>query len=121
MTSAPKSDSTVAAAGAAMKLAQSITFRPSKIPFSIVAPLRAVYWSCRDIARAIPFKRHLDHVGGAMQLLPAGHQSCIPACRVGIDRHGLFGGEARQIMRPTGLRSGAGQTVAAERLHADDG
>src|SRR5581483_11017013 len=41
MTSAPKSDSTVAAAGAAMKLAQSRTFSPSKMPFSIagVAPL----------------------------------------------------------------------------------
>src|ERR1700676_57369 len=37
ITSAPKSDSTVAAAGAAMKLAQSRTLRPSKMPFSIVA------------------------------------------------------------------------------------
>src|SRR6516225_5719834 len=44
MTSAPKSDSTVAAAGAAMKLAQSRTFSPSKMPFSIggVAPLSFV-------------------------------------------------------------------------------
>jgi hypothetical protein len=30
----------VAAAGAAMKLAQSRTLRPSKMPFSIVASLR---------------------------------------------------------------------------------
>jgi hypothetical protein len=47
MTSAPKSDSTVAAAGAAMKLAQSSTFSPSKMPFSsIVAslPSRFLAW-----------------------------------------------------------------------------
>ena len=36
MTSAPKSDSTVAAAGAAMKLAQSITFSPANSPSAIV-------------------------------------------------------------------------------------
>src|SRR6266480_273005 len=36
MTSAPKSDSTVAAAGAAMKLAQSRTLSPSKMPSPIV-------------------------------------------------------------------------------------
>src|SRR6201987_2497317 len=37
MTSAPKSDMTVAAAGAAMKLPQSITFRPSnKSPISFL-------------------------------------------------------------------------------------
>src|ERR1700751_4203239 len=37
MTSAPKSDMTVAAAGAAMKLPQSITFRPSnKSPISLL-------------------------------------------------------------------------------------
>src|ERR1041384_5259035 len=42
MTSAPKSLSTVAAAGAAMKLAQSITFSPAKIPAAMPSGPRSV-------------------------------------------------------------------------------
>ena len=41
MTSAPKSDSTVAAAGAAMKLAQSITFSPANRRSVIVVLIHA--------------------------------------------------------------------------------
>src|SRR5437764_13538387 len=47
------------------------------------------------------------------------HQRGVAAGGRGIDGHGLFGREARQIMRTAGLRTRAGQSVAAERLHAD--
>src|SRR5262245_19562703 len=115
MTSAPKSDSTVAAAGAAMKLAQSRTLRPSKIPLSIVASLRGVCCFCRDSRLlAASFTCHLAHLGGAMQLFPAGHQLCISAGCGCIDGHRLFGGEAGKVMRSAGLRPGARQAMAAE-------
>src|SRR5689334_3276816 len=108
MTSAPKSDSTVAAAGAAMKLAQSRTLRPSKIPLSIVASLR---WRLLLLPGSrslrIPFERHLAHLGGAMQLFPAGHQCCISAGCGRIDAHRLFGGKAHEVMRSAGLGAGA--------------
>src|SRR5882724_6059355 len=71
MTSAPKSDSTVAAAGAAMKLAQSRTFSPSKMPFSIVTPLPCdllLLFPRDGITAAIdPDERHLAQVGQGMQ------------------------------------------------------
>src|SRR5207253_4458122 len=64
ITSAPKSDSTVAAAGAAMKLAQSRTLSPSKMPFSISAPFPSHYCSCRRAERDGRDQVHLTDVGG---------------------------------------------------------
>src|SRR5436305_1705455 len=53
ITSAPKSDSTVAAAGAAIKLAQSRTLRPSKMPRSMVAPVPFVDFPSRHLIDVI--------------------------------------------------------------------
>src|SRR5262245_5576917 len=88
MTSAPKSDSTVAAAGAAIKLAQSSTFSPSKMRFSsIVAslPQHLLLWLADKIPQQPCFERHLNHVGETMQRpaeswadAPAVHQPVIP-------------------------------------------
>src|SRR6185437_686510 len=46
-------------------------------------------------------------------------QRRIPAGRRRVDGHRLLRGEAWQVMRSAGLGAGAGQAVAAERLHAD--
>src|SRR5574337_1995952 len=46
-------------------------------------------------------------------------QRCIAARGGGVDGEGAFGGEAQEVMRAAGLGSGAGQVLAAERLHAD--
>src|SRR5580704_5037142 len=106
MTLAPKSDSTVAAAGAAMKLAQSRTLRPSKMPSSIVGSLPGFI-----DAFGIGFLVHLTDVGAAMQrekcsaprakrsslrsrgdddLLAIRQQRGIAACCRGVDGHRLF-------------------------------
>src|SRR6185437_10538305 len=50
----------------------------------------------------------------------ARQQRGVAAGRRGVDGHCLFGGKACEIMRPAGLGTSAGETVAAERLHADD-
>src|SRR3954468_24432925 len=47
-------------------------------------------------------------------------QAGIPAGRGRIDRDRPFGSEAVQVSRPACLRPGAAQTLAAERLRADD-
>src|SRR5215475_3338677 len=69
---------------------------------------------------------HMAMLRGATGTKPASslslvaRQECgIAAGRCGIDGHGLLGGEAREIMRPASLGAGAGEAVAAERLHAD--
>src|SRR5689334_21028839 len=127
-TSAPKSDSTVAAAGAAMKLAQSSTFSPSKMPFSSMSaslPSRLV--SLAEIPLEEPFEPSWpgDATPGgvmgrcAVRLFPAREQSGVAACGRGIHGYRLFGGKPRQIMRPAGLRSGSRQPEPAERLHTD--
>src|SRR4051794_31644666 len=120
MTSAPKSDSTVAAAGAAMKLAQSRTLMPSKMPFSI--------WRCSlafiDFARKllVADEKSFDRCWATMQpLLLARQQRRVAADRGGVNGHGLLGREARQVMGPAGLGTGARQPIAAERLNPDDG
>src|SRR5262245_39431228 len=46
-------------------------------------------------------------------------QTGIAACRRGVDRHRLLARKAAQIVRPAGLRAGAGEATAAERLRAD--
>src|SRR4029079_6161663 len=109
MTSAPKSDSTVAAAGAAMKLAQSRTLRPSKMPFSMMVPL-----PCRLLVLLIA-------AGGGEQLVPARQQGCIAAGGGDIDGDRLFGGEPCQVMRPAGLGGGAGEGSATAQVVPDDG
>src|SRR5262245_1253607 len=116
MTSAPKSDSTVAAAGAAIKLAQSSTFSPSKMPFSsIVASLPLRFLLADKIPLQPGFGRHLNHVGRVMQRpaeswadAPAVHQPVIPVreqCGVaagggGIDGNWLVGWRACRKMVP---------------------
>src|SRR4051812_12389137 len=71
MTSAPKSDSTVAAAGAAMKLAQSRTLRPSKMPFSsMLASLPSARVGFVRTVDFHLFESHLTHLGQAMQRPP---------------------------------------------------
>src|SRR2546427_6373837 len=45
-----------------------------------------------------------------------GQQRGVAAGGSGVHRHRLFGGEAQQVVRATGLRTGAGQALAAERL-----
>src|SRR5215213_6447791 len=107
MTSAPKSDSTVAAAGAAIKLAQSRTLRPSKIPFSIVAPLRDVLSVLSNDRYGRSGSTSFGPSWEVMQLLTARHQRCISAGRRRIDGHRLFGRKPREIMRPAGLGPGA--------------
>src|SRR4051812_15968459 len=47
-------------------------------------------------------------------------QASIAARRRRVRRRDTFDREAMQIMRPAGLGAGARQTLAAERLHADD-
>src|SRR5579862_4344890 len=39
----------------------------------------------------------------------------------GVDRHRPLGGKAMEVAWPAGLRPGAAQAFAAERLHPDDG
>jgi hypothetical protein len=56
---------------------------------------------------AIPFKRQLAYLGGAMQLFPTGQQRCISAGCGRIDRHRLFGGKAHKVMRSARLGAGA--------------
>src|ERR1700742_2276335 len=134
MTSAPKSDSTVAAAGAAMKLAQSRTFSPSKMPFSMMASLPSDCCSCYRAGsagrglRSCPFDRcwrgmqpfqRRAGIDYPRRLFLAREQRGIAAGRGGIDGHRLLGGEARKVMWAAGLGTGAGKAVAAERLHAD--
>src|ERR1700722_11319346 len=111
MTCAPKSDSTVAAAGAAMKLAQSRTLRPSKMPSSIVALLPssllvlflAGLVSCRSCFRGVEFlfarrqtREYLTDVGGAMQ--------CV--------KYSALGGYLHPEERPLGCVSKDGPKVA---------
>src|SRR3977135_4530019 len=47
-----------------------------------------------------------------------GQQAEIAARRRGIHRKDAFGGESHEVIRAAGLRPGAGQPLAAERLHA---
>src|ERR1700761_8341739 len=112
ITSAPKSDNTVAAAGAAMKLAQSRTFKPSKMPPAIVRSsllsvlFRAVEASlpCMPVVLIDNDGRCNGRFSGLRQRLFLARQQRRIAARGGrVDGHGLLGGEARQIMRPAGL------------------
>src|SRR6185437_4323455 len=48
-------------------------------------------------------------------------QRGVAAGRRGVDGHRLLCRKTWQIMRAAGLWAGAGQAVAAERLHADHG
>jgi hypothetical protein len=50
--------------------------------------------------------------------LPRQQARIAAGCR-GVDGDRLLGGEARQVVRAAGLGAGAGQALAAERLHAD--
>ena len=52
---------------------------------------------------------------------PSDISAALPPAAAVLIGHGLFGRKARQIMRPAGLGAGAGQAMAAERLHADHG
>src|SRR5712691_2874881 len=45
----------------------------------------------------------------------------IASGRGGVDRKRPLGGKAMEIARPAGLRPGAAQAFAAERLRPDDG
>src|SRR5581483_2135903 len=45
----------------------------------------------------------------------------IPADRGGIDGERALGDEAQEIVRAAGFRASAGESFAAEWLHADDG
>src|SRR5215831_6843847 len=90
VTSAPKSDSTVAAAGAAIKLAQSRTFRPSKMPFSILASLPLVL-----LCRVAEFRQSLTAMS-------------FDRCRAGMQRRqispgrmGVFRPEIAEIVSST--------------------
>ena len=51
---------------------------------------------------------------------PPAQQRRVAARRRRVDGQRLLGAEARQVVRPAGLRAGARQALAAERLHADD-
>src|SRR3954452_2770969 len=103
MTSAPKSDSTVAAAGAAIKLAQSRTLSPSKMPRSMETPV---------IFRFISqFFRHCEErsdeaIQPCCTSVALRQQRGVAAGRGGVHGDGLLGGESRQIMRAAGLRAG---------------
>src|SRR6187402_1462380 len=52
-------------------------------------------------------------------LLADRQERCIATCGRGVDRERALAGEAEQVVRAAGLRTGAGQTFAAERLHTD--
>src|SRR5579863_197347 len=120
-----------------MKLAQSRTFKPSKMPFCMgrTAPLICwlafdPIWASRCNARFFMAVRGRGTLVGRTEIHPAPAPACknlflarekggIAAGRRRVDRHRLLGGKARQIVRATGLRAGARQAEAAERLHAD--
>lgn len=53
--------------------------------------------------------------------LPKRQQRRIATRRGRVDRDRAFGGETQQVVRAAGFRAGAGQVLAAERLHADHG
>jgi hypothetical protein len=48
-------------------------------------------------------------------------QRRIPSRRRGVDGRRAFADEAQQVVRAAGLGAGAGQTLAAEGLDADEG
>src|SRR3546814_12490229 len=49
------------------------------------------------------------------------HERRVAAGGGGVDRQRLLGREAVQVARAAGLGAGAGETLAAEGLHADHG
>jgi hypothetical protein len=55
-----------------------------------------------------------------MDQSPSVSNEALPPAAVVLIGDGLLGGEARQVVRAAGLGAGAGQVLAAERLHADD-
>src|ERR1700754_2227391 len=65
-----------------------------------------------------PMNRLLQKIP-AVVLLADRQQRRIAAGRRGVDRERALTGEAKQVVRAAGLRAGAGEAFAAERLHAD--
>src|SRR5689334_12492281 len=54
-------------------------------------------------------------------LFRARDERSIPAGGGGVDRDGALGRKAEEIVRAAGLRAGAREALAAERLHAHRG
>src|SRR5437870_10563775 len=54
-------------------------------------------------------------------ILRACEQFGDPAYRSGVDGERSFGRKSGQVMRPAGLRAGAGEALAAEGLHSHHG
>src|SRR6516225_4843766 len=100
MTSAPKSDITVAAAGPAIKLAQSSTFRPSKTR-SPIGVLRSNGQTKRvavadDAARRSPGEVRADHQGRGFRQAGQHPLTSVPR----LERIGIRG---RRPLRPRNL------------------
>src|SRR5262249_56062216 len=61
-----------------------------------------------------------EGAGGGGPLFLGGEQRGIAAGSRGVDGHHLLDGKSLEVIRPAGLRSGAGHSAAAEWLRADD-
>ena len=90
------------------------------------ARLRPAVEPVDDVGSGAPADRHdvsdarRRRPGPSSSALAERQQRGVAADGRRVDRDGLLGGEARQVVRPAGLRPRARQPAAAERLHADD-
>src|SRR5207302_8928416 len=119
MTSAPKSDITVAAAGPAMKLAQSITLSPSKTR-SLIEPLSLS--NCESVCVAVAH----DPAGGAPGEVRANDQGRRPGeggqhCLAGAACLGRIGIRGRGPLRPGDLAGMVHEVAGDQRLLAARG
>jgi len=58
--------------------------------------------------------------GNRVLTLTQCQQRCVTADRRRVDGDGLLGYKTLQIMGPAGFRTGPGEALATERLHADN-